>query len=108
MGPDTDHPSRSRTTNVHQLPVRCSNLVLLGLTLSRTFQLLRLFFVRLFLGKFLLQKQVVFEGPAHTTGKKPEPSRTEPQKTEPLYAVFSGLQPVATTVFTILTNKKNR
>ena len=52
--------------------------------------------------------QVVFEGPAHTTGKKPEPSRTEPQKTEPLYAVFSGLQPVATTVFTILTNKKNR
>ena len=51
---------------------------------------------------------LVFEGPAHTTGKKPEPSWTEPQKTEPLYAVFSGLQPVVTTVFTILTNKKNR
>ena len=51
-------------------------------------------------------KWVVFEGPAHATGKKPEPSRTEPQKTEPLYAVFSGLQPVATTVFTILTKKK--
>ena len=48
----------------------------------------------------------MFEGPAHATGKKPEPSRTEPQKTEPLYAVFSGLQPVATTVFTILTKKK--
>ena len=55
-----------------------------------------------------IRSQLVFEGPAHTTGKKPEPSRTEPQKTEPLYAVFSGLQPVATTVFTILTNKKNR
>ena len=48
----------------------------------------------------------MFEGPAHTTGKKPELSRTEPQKTEPLYVVFSGLQPVATTVFNILTKKK--
>ena len=49
---------------------------------------------------------IVFEGPAHTTGKKPELSRTEPQKTELLYVVFSGLQPVATTVFNILTKKK--
>ena len=50
--------------------------------------------------------RIVFEGPAHATEKKPELSWTEPQKTEPLYAVFSGLQLVATTVFTILTKKK--
>ena len=49
---------------------------------------------------------LVFEGPARTTGKKPELSRTEPQKTEPLYAVFSGLQPVATTVLLFLQIKK--
>ena len=49
--------------------------------------------------KLKTEGQIVFEGPAHTTGKKPEPSQTEPQKTEPLYAVFSGSQLVATTVF---------
>ena len=42
---------------------------------------------------------VVFEGLAHTTGKKPELSRTEPQKTELLYAVVSGSQLVVTVVF---------
>jgi hypothetical protein len=41
---------------------------------------------------------LVFQSPAHATGKKPEPSRTESEKTEPLYAVVSGLQPVAVTV----------
>jgi hypothetical protein len=47
----------------------------------------------------VLELRIVFEGPAHATGKKPELSRTEPQKTEPLYAVVTGLQPVAITVF---------
>ena len=38
--------------------------------------------------------------------KKTEPSQTKPQKTKPLYAVFSGLQLVATTVLLFLQIKK--
>jgi hypothetical protein len=48
----------------------------------------------------------VFEGSVAATGKKPEPSRTESEKTEPLLAVVCGLQPVATTVLLIFKNKK--
>ena len=43
--------------------------------------------------------QLVFESPAHATGKRPEPSRTEPQKTEPLVAVITGFGSVAVAVF---------
>ena len=42
---------------------------------------------------------LVFEGPAHATGKKPEPSRTWPKKTEPQPAVFIDLESVAVAVF---------
>jgi hypothetical protein len=41
----------------------------------------------------------VFEGPVHATGKKPEPSRTESEKTKPLFAVVCGFKPVAVAVF---------
>jgi hypothetical protein len=50
------------------------------------------------LEKWLERKQIVFEGSVAATGKKPEPSRTESEKTEPLLAVVCGSQPVATTV----------
>jgi len=45
--------------------------------------------------------ELVFEGPVHATGKKPEPRRTESEKTEPLTAVVCGFQPVAVAVFRI-------
>jgi hypothetical protein len=41
----------------------------------------------------------VFEGPAHATGKKPQPHRTESEKTELLVAVFCGFESVAVAVF---------
>jgi hypothetical protein len=44
----------------------------------------------------------VFEGPVAATGKNRQPRRTESEKTEPLFAVVSGLQPVAVAVFLIL------
>ena len=49
---------------------------------------------------------LVFEGPTTATRKKPELSRTELEKTEPLSAVVCGSQPVATTVLLILNNMK--
>ena len=42
---------------------------------------------------------LVFEGPVHATGKKPEPSQTESEKTDPLFAVVCGFEPVAVAVF---------
>ena len=49
--------------------------------------------------EFYVHFALVFEGLVHATGKKPEPSQTESEKTEPLFAVVCGSQPVATTVF---------
>jgi len=41
----------------------------------------------------------VFEGPVAVTGKNRQLSRTEPEKTEPLFPVVYGLKPVAVAVF---------
>jgi hypothetical protein len=41
----------------------------------------------------------VFESPVAATGKRPEPSRTESEKAEPVVAVFTGFESVAVAVF---------
>jgi hypothetical protein len=41
----------------------------------------------------------VFEGPVATTGKKPQPGRTESLATGPQVAVFTGSESVAVAVF---------
>jgi hypothetical protein len=48
----------------------------------------------------------VFEGPVAATGKNRQLSRTESEKTEPLFAVVCGLKPVAVAVFPIFTYLK--
>jgi hypothetical protein len=42
---------------------------------------------------------LVFESPVAATGKKPQPGRTESQKTGPPVAVFTGCESVAVAVF---------
>jgi hypothetical protein len=48
----------------------------------------------------------VFESPVVATGKKPKPSRTWSEKTEPVVAVANGFPAVAVAVFIIPTTKK--